>query len=808
MPISKLTHDGTLDIATGRDRNTKNWKNRQVSWQELVNKLSVTHRTAESHAEYLASKKSRQDEIKDIGGFVGGYLANGRRKNGSVVHRQLITLDADFATAEFWSDFQLMNDCAACIYSTHKHSPASPRLRLIIPLDREVMADEYIAIVRRIAGNISINDFDPTGFRPTQLMYWPSTAKDGEYVFEYQDGPWLSADGVLKTYHDWKDASEWPMSDREKEMPLREIKKQGDPLEKPGVVGAFCRTYSISEAIETFLADVYEPCDVEDRYTYKEGSTAAGLVVYEDKYAFSHHGTDPISGKLCNAFDLVRLHKYGLKDEDAREGTPGNKLPSYTEMIGFATADKRVKQQIGTEKLAEASEDFKDFADEVIEEALDDKEWTGELEVDRKGNYLSTIDNIYLILKNDPALKDRLVMNEFEGRLLVKKNLPWRKVTKQTRDFTDDDIDCLAHHLEKKKMPFTHLLKALSKIRNENRIHPVREYLNSLKWDGEERLENLLIDYLGAEENDYTKAVTRMTLVAAVARVFEPGVKFDTVLTLVGKEGVGKSTLIAKLAGAWFSDCLGDIHGKEGMESLRGVWIMEIAEMATFRKADQEAIKRFITSTEDVFRPAYGRQLVRYPRQCIFIATTNKNDFLSSGQGNRRFLPVDVDLQKATKNTFTDLTDYEIDQVWAEALTYYKKGEPLHLSEKIRQSAELKRENHTEVDDREGLIETFLDMQLPDNWENLSVYQRRSFINGEDELEPGGSNERTAVCAAEIWCEALGCQQRDMNSHNTKFIHDFMKRRKDWALGKSSKRFKIYGTQRAYIRVRKAVKNL
>jgi putative DNA primase/helicase len=345
----------------------------------------------------------------------------------------------------------------------------------------------------------------------------------------------------------------------------------------------------------------------------------------------------------------------------------------------------------------------------------------------------------------------------------------------------------------------------LAMIRNEFRFHPIRDYLNSLKWDGLSRVDNLFVEYLGAEDSEYTKAVARKTLVAAIARVFEPGIKFDTVLTFIGKEGIGKSTLIAKLARQWFSDCLGDIHTKEGMESLRGVWIMEIAELATFRKADQEAIKRFITSTEDVYRPAYGRQLVRFPRQCIFFATTNKHDFLNGGQGNRRFWPVDTHIQKPAKEAYTDLSNYEVDQIWAEALMFYRQGESLILPEQLRQTAQEIRDIHSEIDDRQGVIEDYLETLLPENWDELNLYERRAFVMGTDDTMGKGTMERTKVCVAEIWCEALGCLQKDMNQNSTKYIHDILKKLKCWEPTKSAKRFSIYGSQRAYVRVNNTV---
>lgn len=809
-----MTYDGPLDIATGKSRRELNWKNKEVLWSALVKKISETHRTAETHTEYMTAKKPRQDEIKDIGGFVGGFLTGGRRKPGNVLHRQLITLDNDFSKADLWDDFTLMYDCAAALYSTHKHTPDRPRQRILIPLSRPVFADEYMAIARKIASVLGIDNFDHTTFQPYRLMYWPSTSKDGVYQFEQQDGPWLDADEVLGSYTDWTDSSSWPVSDRETAGIKRGILKQGDPLEKPGIIGAFCRTFTIHEAISNFLTDQYEECAVEGRYTYKTGSTAAGLVTYDDKFSYSHHGTDPTSGKLCNAFDLVRLHLFGIRDEDARDGTRVNDLPSFKAMQDFAMSDSRVKAQRSQELIAAAREDFAEFVEPVEMEGHDggapepepeDESWTSLLEIDRRGNFLSTIDNIYLMLKNDPKLKNALYLDEFEGRLIVKRNLPWRVVTNSTRDFSDDDADCLAHYLERRRMPFVHIQKALAKIRSEVRFHPVRDYLTAQKWDGVQRLDSLFIDYLGSDNSAYVRSVTRKTLVAAVARVFQPGVKFDTILTFVGKEGIGKSTIIAKLAGKWFSDCLGDIHTKEGMESLRGVWIMEIAELASFRKADQEAIKRFITSLEDIYRPAYGRQLVRFLRQCIFVATTNTWDFLIGSNGNRRFLPVDTHVTRPTKDIFRDLTQSEVDQVWAEALTYYKAGESLNLDDEINQVAALNREAHQEIDDRQGIIEDYLNTLLPDNWRDMGIGSRRDYLAGLDVIneETVGTTERKYVCVAEIWCEVFNGLQKDMTRNNTRYIHDILKKSREWRPLKTTKRFGVYGVQKGYERIGK-----
>ena len=810
----ELTHDSKLDIAIGRSRLEKNWKNKEMLWSAFVHQVSTTHRTAETHGEYMIAKKGRQDEIKDIGGFVGGYLNGGRRKSGSVLHRQLVTLDIDFGTPDFWDDFLLTFTNAALVYSTHKHCPESPRLRLIMPLDRPVFADEYQAIARKIAGMLDIELFDPTTFQAERLMYWPSTSKDGEYLFEVQDGAFLSADKILDSYRDWTDSSEWPVSAKVDKIIQRNIQKQGDPLEKPGVVGAFCRTYGIAEAIETYLSDVYDACDVEGRFTYKHGSTAAGLVVYEDKYAYSHHGTDPTSGKLCNAFDLVRLHKYGLKDEDVKDDCPSNRLPSYVEMVSAATKDTKVRKQLTGERIAEAKNDF-EFDVEVIEgEDEGNDEWLTELELDRKGSIVGTHNNIKIILDNDVKLKGCFAFDEFRSRKVVLKKLPWRKVDAFSKFLCDEDEQNLVIYLSTKYgiLNRANTKEVLDTSIASNAFHPVRDYLKSLTWDEESRIETLFIDYMGANDTDYVRAVTKKTLVAAIARIFQPGIKFDYVLTLVGEEGLGKSSLVGKLGGEWFSDSFnfGMLHSKESYEQIQGVWLVEIGELVGLRKADVEAAKQFISKREDSFRVAYGRNTTTFRRQCIFFGSTNNPQFLREANGNRRFWPVEINQSPAIKNVFKDLDQYTIDQVWAEAVTLYRAGETLFLDREMEQAARNVQKQHTEKDDREGAIIRYLETLLPNNWDELTIFERRAYLQNRDdgdELTAVGTISRTRVCVAEIWCELLGGTIKDMNGQNTKVIHQTLQSMKGWKYLKSTRKFSLYGYQRCYCLTGSLVEN-
>lgn len=223
---------------------------------------------------------------------------------------------------------------------------------MLIPLNSACTADEYEPISRKLAEYIGMEMCDPMMFQASRLMYWPSCSADGQFVYTYADKPFVDADGVLAMYSDWRSVAEWKGTTAPK-LPNKNA-KQADPTEKSGIVGAFCKTYDIYRVINELLEGVHTPCG-EDRYTYSGGSTTGGAVVYEEgKYLYSHHATDPAGGKLCNAFDLVRLHLFGEKDAEAVPDTPTNRLPNYTEMCAFAAADKEVCSVLNSERYENA----------------------------------------------------------------------------------------------------------------------------------------------------------------------------------------------------------------------------------------------------------------------------------------------------------------------------------------------------------------------------------------------------------------------------------------------------------------------
>ncbi len=795
--MNQIRYDGPVTIAVGESRRSTQWKNKEVLWSQLVERLSIPTKTPETVDEYRGFAKSKRDEIKDVGGFVGGSLKGGRRKAEAIMQRRLLTLDLDDVprNADPWDTVVLVLGCAAVLYSTHSHRPEAPRLRLVMPLSRPVSPEEYSAIARKVAQDIGIDMCDDTTYEPHRLMYWPSASINAEYRYEVEDGPWLNADEQLARYVDWHDPSEWPISSRRAEALHRLASHQESPLEKNGIVGAFCRVYDIHDAIEHFLPDTYEKYD-DNRYTYKGGSTSGGLVLYDNGiFAYSHHGTDPASGKLCNAFDLVRIHLYGNLDDDTSPGTPSHKMPSFMKLQDEAMQIPEVR-----EELAKANfERLKDRFDDPDE----DYDWVGQLTCNKNGKFDNTINNVQLIMEHDAGLRGKYFYDTFKERMTVCGDLPWCKLAdRMTTTWTDTDDAGLRNFLEIKyeivntmKIGDAVLLAMQSCMR-----HPVREYLLSLKWDGVARADTIFIDYLGAEDTEYTRTVTRKALIGAVARIMRPGCKHDHILVLVGPQGCRKSTTLAKLGKSWFSDSFYTVQGKEAYEQIQGFWLIEMGEMAATRKAELESIKQFVSKQSDSYRAAYAKRTQEHPRQCAFFGTTNDDEFLRDATGGRRFWPVTVtDKGRETGDYFTAEI---VDQVWAEIVMRYSAGENWYLDNaKIEAVARQIQDAHTEMNGKQGLLEQFVERLLPKDWATRNLSQRLAYWNdGFDDEKQAGTERRKVICALEIHCELFGGTVKDYTPQKTREYNAMLKRLPGWKARSRINYGEIYGQQRGFIR--------
>lgn len=744
-----------------------------------------------------------------FGGFVGGVLKDNRRKAENVINRCLITLDADnIETGQTQKILNLVSGlgCSYAVYSTRKHSSFKPRLRIVIPLDRTVTAEEYEPIARKIASFIDIGIMDSSTFEASRLMYWPSCSKDSEFVFMYEDKPFASADGLLNLYSNWKNTEEWPKLVNEPELVKREISKQKDPLLKENIVGAFCKTYDIPSVIDKYLSHIYEHGDKPDKYTYINGSVANGATVYGDgKWLYSFHATDPASRVLCNSFDLVRIHMYGELDDEAKEGTPSSQLPSYKAMCQFALEDPEVEKLFKQEKFGKA---IKEFSVEGPEETktLEEKQqetteenWTLKLKMTQDGNLAKSASNALVILENDPNLKDKLVFDRFTGRFLIKGKLPWDYRKSGERLWSDEDEACLRNYLDNAynfKAPAL-IRDALCELKKKNSTNVVQDYFNTLAWDGKPRLDTLLIDYLGAEDTIYVRNITRKAFVAAVARAMtEQAIKFDNMIILTGPQGIGKSTLLAKLGRNWFTDNIIDFNNKDTLLIMQQCLIIEVPELQGFNKADSNRLKQFMSLKIDTFRAPYDREAKEYPRHCIFFGTTNDNEFLKDRTGNRRYWPVECMTQEPTKSVFKDL-DKEVDQIWAEAIVRFRVGEKLYLEGEAEKQAISQQEIHRERHPWEGPIREFICQKVTRDWLQVKILTRKTF-SASDETE---LVDRDRICAAEIWCECLGNDLKNMKISDSKVINDILEHLKfeDRMLTKDRIRFgNEYGIQRGF----------
>ena len=770
-----------LKIAYGNSRQAKFWSNKTIRFDELCDKLKQPIRTSETAEEYPKLPKGQRDDIKDKGGFVAGHLRDNRRQANKVVCRSMLVYDLDSILAEFLTGIHGNIHNKGCIYTTHSHTPANPRARMVIPVTRDMTPDEFNAVARYYAAdNGFIDMLDPCSFSPHQLMYWPTCPSNGEYLCEVIEGDWLDPDSVLAAHPNWQDCSLLPTTPKESKATDHKVKEQKDPLEKEGIVGAFCRAYyPIELAISEFLSDVYAPtADASGRYDFIPGEGSAGVVIYDDKFVYSHHATDPAGGRLCNAFELVRTHRFGdLEDKK-----------SYNEMCEFAMSLDKVKLLVLEEKQKKASEEFNDGDD-----------WRTQLRYMPRSKCLeNSVWNLMLILNNDPDFAN-MAFNEFVGRIQITGDVPWSRpeTNKFWRDADTAQLKALIDIHYETFSSRNHDV-AFTKVVEDRHFHPLREKLDALpEWDGIPRLETLYIDYLGAKDSKYIRAATRKPFVAAVARIYTPGIKFDSIAVLVGPQGCGKSTIIARMGKEYYSDSLNllDMKDKAGAEKLQGYWILELGELAGMKKADIELVKAFASRTDDIYRPSYGRTVESHPRQCVILGTTNsESGFLRDITGNRRFWPINVTGESKKKPW--DITNEEVEQLWAEAKYLYRHGETLTLNSEENAEAVEEQIGAMETDERQGMVEEYLDTLLPENWSSLDLYERRNFLT--DSTAAKGTVARDTVSNAEIWCECFCRNLSDLKPADSYAIAALMTKVGGWNRTGKIRKLPVYGRQRIY----------
>lgn len=431
---------------------------------------------------------------------------------------------------------------------------------------------------------------------------------------------------------------------------------------------------------------------------------------------------------------------------------------------------------------------------------MDIDEVYNNLKKNAKDKPINSYSNILYVFKHDSNINNIVRTNEFTRVREIFQKPFWRRDDDNTEIWTDEDeaqlFVYLGEHYELTNIKA--IRNVLDKQFYEVIYNPIKDYLNGLKWEGIPRVEKIFIDYLGAEDSRYVRAVTKVSLIGAIKRVMEPGCKHDTALVLVGGQGVGKSTTINRLAMNWFNDSLNSFNGDEAFIRISGSWIIELAELSALNKSERETVKAFISSPLDIYRPKYGRNPIHAPRKCIFFGTTNNFEFLVDDTGERRWYPVEVNAKTRKYDVYHHFTQDIVDQVWAEALVLYKSGEKNYIEDPdIEQMAKQMQERYKQDNGLRGMIEAFLEIPIIEGWYEMSIEQRRLYYKYEEYKKASTRLvKRTKVCALEIWREYLQ-KNNDMNRKDAAEINQILRNLE--YLEEKRDRFGQYGQQRGFI---------
>ncbi len=774
----------TYKISLGNSRKCKVWSMEEWTWNRFVDRVKDFSIGDCTQEEWRGLSTDQKSDKKDVGGFICGELSSGNRSR--VLSRSMICLDADFAAAEFLDIVELCFGYKCVVYSTRSHDTEKSkyRYRVIVPLASDIKVSEYGAACQWAIDMIGAEYFDKTSIQPGRLMYWPSCNIGMDVEVLEVDGETLDFNKIKVTSGKGSVSSSIgnvDLSNVDNGRDEYNKVKQADPLEKAGLIGIFCRTYNIYEAISEFLQDVYIAGN-DGRYTYTGGTSTNGLIVYDSKFAYSHHESDPCSMILCNSYDLVRIHKFG------------NSKNSIKNMNSYILSLPCIKSQWQKEKNRELFKDFHDGQDSDITKFVE------ELDYDDKGHIKNTMKNARILLSKFVKIRSNEL---WEKGVIEISGGPWMKPG-ETRCMEDGDYFFMYELLEKygiKKLCIDEAIKGLAQI---NSYNPVCDMLSGLEgtWDGVPRAETLFIDCLGVEDSEYTRYVTKMWLAGCVQRMRNPGCQFDYMIVLDGQTGYRKSTLCSTLASGYFCNTisLADTKDhKKAVEKIKNNWIVEFSELDGIRKTDEETIKNFITTRVDTYRPVWGRSVLNVPRRCVFIGTSNNPDYLRDVTGNRRFIPLSV----------TKKWDGELDvaQVWAEVLTF-ADTQLLYMPVEIEELAERKQEMHLDVSEEKlGLVEEFLNMRLPENWDSISQYEKHSFIlnyNTMPEIEKLKCVPRVQVCSLDIWTELFNKSRSDIDKNSTREVTRILKRLGWKEIGTKKT---IFGKQRVWKKNPKIVSN-
>lgn len=777
-----ISDNHVFDVTTAPKRDSRHWKIGQVTWSELSEWMETPAGNKACGNYVLGSFKETTVTADAPGSHPLEALpcTNLHRTKMSVVSRGALTLDVDYPGEGFKRKVQ-SKDYAYIIHTTYSSTVEEPRYRLIVPLSRIVSPDEYHAAAAAVMADIGVEQFDAGSVQPERYMFRPSEAKKGLFWYEVHQGPLADVDDLLEDFQ--SDLSVIPMP--------KVGRNKRDPFALEGTVGAFNRAYAdFGDLIHEYDLP-YESAGA-DRWHLVGASAAAGMGVCAPGLVYSHHANDPAYGQTCSAFDLARLHLFGHLDENAKPATPIHRLPSTDAMRDVATKDVRVVTELVGADFAASM----DATAEAIENGtLDDWRLAFQLN-SRTGTPTDDVFNWDLIVANDPAFAG-LYYNELSMAIETDCDLPWRVVTPGRETVDSADRSSLMLYIEREyriRPTRTYMDDLINDKANRRRVNPVLDYLKALKWDGVTRIETALP---GVRPTPYTRLAARKALTAAVARMYEPGIKWDHMLVFYGLEGLGKSFWVEKMSRG-YSSPLGRIGDKDTLITMQRSWVITSDEGHSLRKADFDAQKEFLTRTADVFRMPYEREAGVHKRHCVIWGSTNDDVFLRRQEGNRRFLIVKCE----DKVDFDVLTDEYVDQVWAEAVHLYQQGERLWLTEEESALAADHREPFTEEDALAGIIHEYVETLVPTDWSSMTPIDRQMWLqNSNDGMTPLGTERIDVICSLQIWVEALGQQLGRQKRVDLLEINTALKQLEGWVTVPGRKRVPGYGPQLTFQRV-------
>ncbi len=645
---------------------------------KLFEKLKSPIVTPETMEEYTSLPKDEQAKLKDRGLYLLGVTDGKGKREENLVHRTAGAIDIDSDTDDNTEEKfkHALQGIEFVYHTTRKSRRDAPRYRVIVPFSEPVTAQEYKKVMQHLLNHLQGYGVtaDECSLKATQCMYFPTISSDQNVHYNKRIAhvATLADDTFTEHRYGLLDVATilnnfTPQPPKKATLLPPKTQKSVPPKERNGLEGAFCRAYDPHEAIQTFLPHMYEFEAHSGRYRHCDSTSGmAGVVVNPDETIHSFGESDPF--KTGSAYQLVLRHKFH-GDKSAMQ-------------LHCNTDERIVKEQ--AQKLGEG------------------EEWRAQLIRTESGEIKRTAVNVKLIIEHDTRLNTAIAHNSFSSFFEV-TNAPWRREKQAKKEFMETDFDGLMEYLgEVYGRQFyneTATKAVLNGLRRRNQYDPLQEYMKEAEqaWDGVPRVCDVFIKYLGAENNQYIKDVTAHFFKGGVARTLNEGSKFDEMIVLIGRQGLGKSTILRKLAieEAYFLESLESFSGADAYESLQGRFIVEVAELVGLSKSNQREAKKFISATCDVYREKYEKHARPHYRRCIFAGTTNESSFLNDPTGGRRFLPITCH-GVSLKKMHEELTPEEVQQIWGEAVHLYKANPILVLPEETAIYARQLQEEHTQ----------------------------------------------------------------------------------------------------------------